>query len=320
MHWETTGNGSTQPFPEYPDNGSSHSGEVEDYVFTSGQTTPRGSRIEHAQSMSSVWTNPRTTATSSSMAQAMSRVDSSRSSSSSLSQSSRMSRGKISPSRNVSRAAAVTAPMSGQNPCLMVPADANPVSSQMYWPDLPPDMNIGSGNVYNVTTCSPLHMAPAHMHLGLEAVLPENSSPGSWEYFSSSMSRNSSPATIDEAWLSSTRSSNASDILIKSPRYVNARLRGTTVDRPTDTVDRRSTDRKISVASSTGRDKVRPDDGLSLGAGLPGRRHGSDGEASARDHELYKNAAPGPDGLFHCPWEGQASCNHKAEKLKCNYE
>lgn len=50
------------------------------------------------------------------------------------------------------------------------------------------------------------------------------------------------------------------------------------------------------------------------------RRLSGDGESSARDHPLYKNAFPKADGLFHCPWEGQATCNHKAEKLKCNYE
>lgn len=41
---------------------------------------------------------------------------------------------------------------------------------------------------------------------------------------------------------------------------------------------------------------------------------------SARDHPLYQNVNAGPDGLYHCPWEGQASCNHKPEKLKCNYD
>lgn len=40
----------------------------------------------------------------------------------------------------------------------------------------------------------------------------------------------------------------------------------------------------------------------------------------ARDHPLYHNAAPGPDGLYHCPWEGEPTCQHKGEKLKCNYE
>ena len=41
---------------------------------------------------------------------------------------------------------------------------------------------------------------------------------------------------------------------------------------------------------------------------------------SARDHPLYHNAAPKEDGLYHCPWENDPSCQHKPEKLKCNYE
>ncbi|KAI8711687.1 hypothetical protein NCS52_01432900 [Fusarium sp. LHS14.1] len=39
-----------------------------------------------------------------------------------------------------------------------------------------------------------------------------------------------------------------------------------------------------------------------------------------RDHDLYRLAAPREDGLYHCPWEGQPSCNHKPEKLKANYD
>ncbi|CAK7268465.1 hypothetical protein SEPCBS119000_003072 [Sporothrix epigloea] len=41
---------------------------------------------------------------------------------------------------------------------------------------------------------------------------------------------------------------------------------------------------------------------------------------SARDHPLYKTAACQPDGFYHCPWEGDEGCNHKPEKLKCNYD
>jgi hypothetical protein len=41
---------------------------------------------------------------------------------------------------------------------------------------------------------------------------------------------------------------------------------------------------------------------------------------TARDHPLYHNVTAGPDGLYHCPWEGKAYCQHKPEKLKCNYE
>lgn len=52
-----------------------------------------------------------------------------------------------------------------------------------------------------------------------------------------------------------------------------------------------------------------------------GGRTASEPEQNARDHELYQKATPNPmDGLYHCPWEGQSNCQHKAEKLKCNYE
>jgi hypothetical protein len=40
---------------------------------------------------------------------------------------------------------------------------------------------------------------------------------------------------------------------------------------------------------------------------------------NARIHYLYRNAAPKADGLYHCPWE-EEGCQHKPEKLKCNYE
>lgn len=55
---------------------------------------------------------------------------------------------------------------------------------------------------------------------------------------------------------------------------------------------------------------------LGLPAAFGPRR---DGE-TARNHELYKNATPKEDGLYHCPWEGETCCNHRPEKLKCNYE
>ena len=47
----------------------------------------------------------------------------------------------------------------------------------------------------------------------------------------------------------------------------------------------------------------------------PGR---SDTTLSPREHPLYRKAMPGPDGLYHCPWAPE--CNHKPDKLKCNYE
>lgn len=43
---------------------------------------------------------------------------------------------------------------------------------------------------------------------------------------------------------------------------------------------------------------------------------------TARDHPYYHNVTPQADGLYHCPWEkdSASNCQHKPEKLKCNYE
>ncbi|KAJ4218026.1 hypothetical protein NW759_008620 [Fusarium solani] len=38
-----------------------------------------------------------------------------------------------------------------------------------------------------------------------------------------------------------------------------------------------------------------------------------------REHPLYKGTR-GPDGLYHCPWEKEAGCNHKPAKLKCTFD
>ena len=56
-----------------------------------------------------------------------------------------------------------------------------------------------------------------------------------------------------------------------------------------------------------------------IGDGVRRRSSGEADVALAREHELY-HAAPRDDGLYHCPFEGQASCAHKPTKLKCNYE
>ncbi|CCU75568.1 hypothetical protein BGHDH14_bgh01731 [Blumeria hordei DH14] len=51
-------------------------------------------------------------------------------------------------------------------------------------------------------------------------------------------------------------------------------------------------------------------------------RSNSELDNSAREHPLYHNASPQADGLYHCPWENEpgSNCQHKPEKLKCNYE
>ncbi|CAK7197394.1 hypothetical protein SEUCBS139899_000040 [Sporothrix eucalyptigena] len=67
--------------------------------------------------------------------------------------------------------------------------------------------------------------------------------------------------------------------------------------------------RKNSSSSSNIEDSSRHNNGS----------RSSEGE-SARDHPLYKSATCQPDGFYHCPWEGKDNCNHKPEKLKCNYD
>ncbi|KAE8452542.1 hypothetical protein EG329_000445 [Mollisiaceae sp. DMI_Dod_QoI] len=51
-------------------------------------------------------------------------------------------------------------------------------------------------------------------------------------------------------------------------------------------------------------------------------RSSMDMDNTARDHALYHNVTPQADGLYHCPWEKDqnSNCQHKPEKLKCNYE
>lgn len=58
-------------------------------------------------------------------------------------------------------------------------------------------------------------------------------------------------------------------------------------------------------------------DNMALAAALKQRQTEAE---TPRDDFRYKNAVRQADGLFHCPWEGKPSCNHKPEKLKCNYE
>ncbi|KAJ3515791.1 hypothetical protein NM208_g14927 [Fusarium decemcellulare] len=297
--WATTAEG-PQNFQDFSDNGSAHSGEAEEFIYTSGQTTPRGTRV-HSQGRQDIqtnWTAPRTTAPSVTQGgQAMSRVSSSRSSGSSLSQSSHLSNMDFTGNASALQTGTQTgAAMAGMDTCLL-DSDADGISPQMYWP--PYSLDLNGDATFSLPDASPLHVVPAHMQLGPDVSLAENSPPSPWDCFSSSISRSSSPNTIEDIWF--TQSPNSSpQIQCQSP----------------------SLDRNIPLMSEDANGKVMPqiEDPLALPAPFTGpRRQNSEGE-SARDHDLYKKAAPLEDGLYHCPWEGQSSCNHKPEKLKCNYE
>lgn len=307
-----------QNFQDFPDTGSSHSGEAEEYIFTSGQSTPRGSKREHPHTTEAAWTAART-APAPAGGQAMSRANSSRSNGSSLSHTSQLSnmdmRGNASAFRTGSQAASS---MVGMDTCLLLESDATAIPSEMYWADYPVQMGLNADASFSLPEA--LHVVPAQMQLGPDAIAPDNSSPGSWDCFSSSISRTSSPVTVDEAWLSGPMSPHSSpDIQCQSPRYVPDC--SDQVELASYQLDVFSSDRKIPMTTDcfNGQDIPQLDDTMSLASTFVRRRQGSDGE-SARDHDLYKNAAPHADGMYHCPWEGQQNCNHKAEKLKCNYE
>jgi hypothetical protein len=196
--------------------------------------------------------------------------------------------------------------------CLL-DSDARGVQSQIYWHEYALDMNLGANAVaFPVPHVNPLLVVPAQMHLANDAV-PDTSSPSTtWDCFSTSISRTSSPATIDDTW-PAPYSPASSPEYCRSPRYVVLHAE-----------DEQSSyglscfrDRKIPMMPEHGVSQI--EDASALPQAYTARRQGSDGE-SARDHALYKNVVPQADGLFHCPWEGQPNCNHKAEKLKCNYE
>lgn len=291
--WATTAEG-PQNFREFSDNGSAHSGEAEEYIFTSGQTTPRGTKIhsQGRQDMQNTW-NSRTVTSVPQGGQAMSRVSSNRSSGSSLSQASHMSNldvtGNASAFRNGSQAGA----MAGIESCLLL--DTEP-----YWSGYSLDLGMPTGAAFPLTDASPLHVVPAHMQLGPDVSLTGHSPPSSWDCFSSSISRSSSPATIDDMWPIAPSPNSSPEIKCQSP----------------------SEDRKVSIISDDLNLSAIPqlEEAMTLPPPFTGpRRQGSEGE-SARDHDLYKKATPLEDGLYHCPWEGTPSCNHKAEKLKCNYD
>lgn len=312
--------GGPQSYQDFVDSGSSHSGDAEEYLFTSGQTTPRGSRTDQPQTTDAMWTAARTVSSAPRMPHAMSRANSSRSSASCMSPSSHLPRvddtGNAQTLQNGPQPAGSIA---GMDTCLLLDPDAAAVP-HIYWSDYNLDMNLSAENhaVFALAEAGPLHVVPAQMHLGTETGLPDNSSPSSWDCFSSSISRTSSPATIDDTWLSAPLSPHSSpDMKCQSPRYVDREnleshlLTGFTPQSPERKLFMIPEDREGQAAIQS---NVK-----GLSQSLPSRRQVSDGE-SARDHALYKNATIRDDGYFHCPWEGQQSCNHKPEKLKCNYE
>ncbi|KAH6897231.1 hypothetical protein B0T10DRAFT_526402 [Thelonectria olida] len=291
--WATTAEAGPQNFQDFSDNGSAHSGDAEDYIFTSGQTTPRGTRIlsQGRQDIQNAWSS-RTAPAMPQGGHAMSRVSSSRSSGSSLSQASQLSMdvtGNVYAFRNGSQAGSIT----GMDSCLLLDSETN-------WPTYGLDMGLNADTTFSLPDASPFSIVPSQTQLGPDVGVITHS-PGSWD-FSSSISQASSPATTtDDLWRISQSPNSSPEIPCQSP----------------------SIDRKVPIVPeevTTSLTQLEEPLTLPPASPFPGpRRQNSEGE-SARDHDLYKKAAPLDDGLYHCPWEGTTSCNHKPEKLKCNYD
>lgn len=217
----------------------------------------------------------------------------------------------------------------GQMDAYLLDSDAHSVSSQMFYPTLPMSVGIADGLTYSSDMLSSglgqQHMDPTQMRLDFETSLTGNSPTASWSGSLSPIgSRISSPVPLEESsWNhvpvgSSSQGSTSSHVMgIHSPRYVA----GLPCDPETALLTTDSLSHHAGNGLSLSEDIYGND--LLDNAAMPTaftRRSSGDGESSARDHPLYKNAMPKADGLFHCPWEGHASCNHKPEKLKCNYE
>ncbi|KAM0268552.1 hypothetical protein ACHAQH_009944 [Verticillium albo-atrum] len=197
------------------------------------------------------------------------------------------------------------------NSCLFLDTDASGVSSHLLYPGMSLDLGMGTDGLPSPPTELALqHVIPTHIQLDPDASLTSHSPSGSWTSFSPSESHMSLPSSAGspDQWAlpeplmaSPPRSENGSPSAQGQLR-VDAQYHGQ---------DMLSDDLSSTVMPMG--------DEFALPPSYTARRPVNEGE-SARDHPLYKNASPGPDGLFHCPWEGQASCNHKAEKLKCNYD
>ncbi|KAI1197310.1 hypothetical protein F5X97DRAFT_324527 [Nemania serpens] len=148
------------------------------------------------------------------------------------------------------------------------------------------------------------HIDPTHMQLKFDPSVAGNSPSASWGSLSPE-SRISSPGVPEDTWSSVPMGTSPTHTNNSSPV-----MDGTSP----------SLDRQMGMMTTDDiNGHLLADDMFNLPPAFT-RRLSGDGESSARDHPLYKNAFPKPDGLFHCPWEGQTTCNHKPEKLKCNYD
>lgn len=171
--------------------------------------------------------------------------------------------------------------------------------SQVYYQDPPLGLDVSSMHFTDLN----MHVDPTHMQFHPDTSLTATSSPQSpW---TASFTPPQSPPDVEEWYQPSLGSSSGSPESSPSDYGVPQPYMG-----PDMGMTRLGGGDLSSVAMTREN---------SYSMAQASRRPRSEGE-TARDHALYKNAAPQADGLFHCPWEGTTECHHRPEKLKCNYE
>ncbi|KAL5888557.1 hypothetical protein ACKVWC_003819 [Pyricularia oryzae] len=154
------------------------------------------------------------------------------------------------------------------------------------------------------------HVNPTCTQMDLEPGLTCQSPSHSWDSASSAgLARTPSPGAVDEAWIAPQLVSSPTDTTGCSPIFHGQSPR----------LSRKYAAHMPLEGPMSGLHPNGFPDEFSLPPAFAATRISGAEVESPRDHEWYK-AGPRADGLYHCPLEGQENCNHKPEKLKCNYD
>ncbi|KAK3295622.1 uncharacterized protein B0H64DRAFT_417281 [Chaetomium fimeti] len=329
--WDATVEGS-QNFPELADAADYYTGETEDFVLPFGQNTPKPDHLDAADDFQARWAPSVAVESKALKAEPMRRGTSRSSTGSHKNRSTKISAQSV--KKNRSRVQTILSQTSSQMSKLDMSGNASAYAQgrimdvpQYLAQDLDtlsvsPQVNgaafyqglvgFADGLPYtgDLGAAMAQHVNPQIFDAGLIAA-----SPHSWGSLSPVDSRLSSPGLqdgSDDVWSAAQSASSPGDSQnSNSPVLPGQSPR---LSRKLDSQYVTTEDLHGNMMPAMG------EDGFALPHSAFGSRRLSGEGESARDHYLYKNAFPHADGLFHCPWEGQASCNHKPEKLKCNYD
>ncbi|OHW93527.1 hypothetical protein CSPAE12_07767 [Colletotrichum incanum] len=316
--WETTGEGA-QNFQDFSDNGSAHPGDSEDFSFqVDGHITPRG-QGQTTEDLQSKWTAAAPTTVVPVGGEPMRRGTSRSSTGSRKHRITKVTSPKTRPRMTSAASSQVSAQLSSMditgnatifngsqhsaqlmdvNPYFL-DTDTSAVSSQWFNSmelGMVPD-GLPSGDLN-------MHVVPAQMQLDPDSSLGAHSPSASWNSFSPAESHLSSPGgSTEDSWLSAP--------LMSSPSH-------------SEHVSPIIQSQSPSLESASDSTLLYSANGKFMGDELAGSVLTIVGDAALPptfpSRRPTRNATPQADGLFHCPWEGESSCNHKPEKLKCNYD